>query len=186
MGFFSLVFHCVGSWISFKPLHFECSLISLAGGYTKGFQWRLGSRTGPTTTLKYFFFTIPLHSFLSNKFYCLKYLQVCVFFVCMIKSTKKKKTLLNCSGSLCHKEMFIDGHIFGRERLFLESRHRMWCSSGRTCVLWSLTSDSSLWPTVDLKIQDYSICTLYIDLYYRNTIVLVYEWCRDENPVYLQ
>lgn len=93
VGLFSLVFHCVGSWISFKPLHFECSLISLAGGYTKGFQWRLGSRTGPTTTLKYFFFTIPLHSFLSNKFYCLKYLQVCVFFVCMTKSNKKKNTI---------------------------------------------------------------------------------------------
>lgn len=34
----------------------------------------------------------------------------------MIKK-KKKKTLLNHSGSSCHKEMFIDGHIFGWERL---------------------------------------------------------------------
>lgn len=130
------------------------------------------------------------HSFTFISFQQILLLEIfasmCILCMYDKKYKKKKKTLLNCSGSLCHIEMFVDGHIFRCERLFLESRHRMWCSSGRTCVLWSLTSDSSLWPTVDLKIQDYSICTLYIVLYYRNTIVLVYEWCRDENPVYLQ
>lgn len=39
---------------------------------------------------------------------------------------------------------------------------------------------------MDLKIWDYSICMLYIDLYYRNTIVLVvYDWCRDKRKPHL-
>lgn len=95
--FFTLVCHCVGSWISFSfffflLLTFWVQFISKssAGGHTKGFQWRLGSRTGPTTTLKYFFSPFLYIHYFPTRFYCLKYLQVCVFFVRMIKKEKKQ------------------------------------------------------------------------------------------------
>lgn len=56
------------------------------------------------------FFTIPLHSFLSNEILLLEiFASMCI--LCMYEKTTKKRTLLNRSGSLCHTETFIDGHV---------------------------------------------------------------------------
>lgn len=43
-------------------------------------------------------------------------------------------------------------------------------------------------PLTNCGLKDtrlFYICMLYIDLYYRNTIVLVYDWCRDKRTPFI-
>lgn len=101
---------CIRSGFDFWVylLHSECILKSLVGGLNQRISVAFGIANG--TLRKTYFSPFLYIRFFPTRFYCLKYLQVCVFFVCM-KKLQKKQTLLNRSGSLCHTETFIDGHV---------------------------------------------------------------------------
>lgn len=140
-------------WASFIEFvsHFECILKSLAGGLNQRISVAFGIANGTLRKLLSFFPPFLYIRFFPTRFYCLKYLQVCVLFVCMIKLQKKNTIKLF--------RKFVPYRNSHRRSYFLFLFGDVF-ESGRKCVI--VIVDLRFIPLTNCGLKDTRLFYMYV------------------------